>query len=832
MPSDPTSPLGVADDLGNPRSREYWLRAAHRVARLGTFVFELATGQWSCDEELNLVLGIAATAEKTLQSWVELVHPEHRTMMAEYFQSLLEAGGKDFDRDYKILRPCDGETRWVAGKARFERDGGGQLVGLVGLIEDITDRKRTEEALQRSKEELELRVAERTEELRVANQHLQQQLAELHGKDAALRASESKLRSITANAPVHILQLTPDGVITYINRVLPQLESAEVVGRSWLEWMEPEQREQAASQLQQARTTGLPQAFETRGEGPEGRYVWYSTRLAPLLVNGEVTSITLISEEITTKKEAEEALLASEERFRTLIEGAPIPIGIQRAGTLLYANRAHLELFGHRDVAELSRQHVIDLVAPESRPEIIERLQRRQQGLPADTAYEFVGLRTDGSQFPCFTTTADVTLADGRATLVFHRDLTATRQATAALRDEEEARLRTESALHHAQKMDALGTLSGGIAHDFNNILTTILTNGHLLREMLPLGSEAQELAEEVLFASKRARDLVQQILTFSRKQEQIRRLQDLGKLVSSALKFLQATLPPNISIEYQPPSAPCEVLADANQLHQVITNLATNAAHAIGDAEGQIAVSVRSVTLSGTAALPCAGLTPGDFAVLSVHDNGRGMSEAVQQRIFEPFFTTKEVGHGTGLGLSIVHGIVASHDGCIHVESEPDQGTVIALYFPLADASSLAEEAPLSIRAPVRSALRILLIDDEPSIVRATGRVLTRAGCVVTGHTSPKAALASIDCDSQSFDLAVLDLAMPEMFGIELATELLQRYPSLPIILASGNASEADVENALRAGVREVVAKPYSTQALLAAVARLSAEPVAIPAC
>lgn len=372
------------------------------------------------------------------------------------------------------------------------------------------------------------------------------------------------------------------------------------------------------------------------------------------------------------------------------------------------------------------------------------------------------------------------------------------------------AEVRLEKQLRQSQKLEALGTLAGGIAHDFNNVLTPILGYTELAVDDLPSDSRVRESLSRVLAAAERARDLVKQILAFSRRAEQERQPLRLGDLVRETLRLVSATLPKTIEIRSRLDDDLGTVLADATQLHQVLLNLCTNAWHAMGDEGGVLEVNLDAV--EGTAAAP--GVS---HARLTVRDTGCGMPPEVLERIFEPFFTTKAVGEGTGLGLAAVHGIVRSHGGSLTVESEPGRGSAFMVFLPLA---AEAAEAPFSPAAPPpRGSETLLFVDDEEVIAELGRRSLESLGYRVTATSSSVRALELFRRDPRAFDAVVTDQAMPELSGTQLARELLALRPDLPLVLCTGFSRTVTPESARALGVRRFVTKPATLAELGRAV-------------
>ncbi len=361
--------------------------------------------------------------------------------------------------------------------------------------------------------------------------------------------------------------------------------------------------------------------------------------------------------------------------------------------------------------------------------------------------------------------------------------------------------VRLEKQVRQSQKLEALGTLAGGIAHDFNNVLTPILGYTEMAVDDLPPGSRVRESLTRVLSAAERARDLVKQILAFSRRGEQERHSIHLAPLVRETLKLVSATLPKTIEIRSRIDDQADLAVADATQIHQVLLNLCTNAWHAMGDEGGVLEVSLEAV--DGAEGAPA-----GPHVHLAVRDTGCGIPAGVLERIFEPFFTTKPVGEGTGLGLSAVHGIVRGHGGVVTVESEPGAGSTFHVYLPLSAGQATADRTE---EPPPRGTERVLFVDDEEAIADLGRQSLESLGYRVTATTSSLEALELFRRDPHAFDVVVTDQTMPELTGANLARELLTLRPDLPIVLCTGFSRAVNSDSARQLGVRRFLPKPAS---------------------
>ncbi|MFC1592290.1 response regulator, partial [Thermodesulfobacteriota bacterium] len=373
--------------------------------------------------------------------------------------------------------------------------------------------------------------------------------------------------------------------------------------------------------------------------------------------------------------------------------------------------------------------------------------------------------------------------------------------------------LRLEKDLRQSQKIEAIGTLAGGIAHDFNNILTAIV--GYTGMSLYTLGEDSREYnnLKQVLSAARRATDLVQQILTFSRQSEQKYRPLSVVPIVKEALRFLRASIPSSIEFRQKFKARADTILTDPTQIHQILMNLCSNAAHAMRETGGMLQVTVEDITFDDTAAASIPDITAGHYLAISVSDTGHGMDLVVVDRIFDPYFTTKGKGEGTGLGLSVVHGIVKSHKGAIAVDSTINNGTTFVVYLPIIYLDIQAEEKNAS---PIPGGNECLLIvDDEKLIVDMTKLMLKQLGYKVYGRTGSHNALEMVRKDPYKFDLIITDKIMPRMNGFEFAQAVHKLRPDIPILLFTGYSDISDAETARSTGIAGIVMKPIITRDL-----------------
>jgi signal transduction histidine kinase len=400
-----------------------------------------------------------------------------------------------------------------------------------------------------------------------------------------------------------------------------------------------------------------------------------------------------------------------------------------------------------------------------------------------------------------------------RHVLFVARDVTARKKAEADRRA-------FENRLAQARKMEALGQLAGGVAHDFNNILAGILGFAEVIQKSTP-DPAAAGFSAEIVQASKRARDLVRQILMFSRRQPGERKPVLLSGIVREALRIIHGSAPAAVQVVARYAADELFVLGDATQLHQAALNLATNAVQALGEAGGRVNVAVEVVNVSADFARGHPPLREGEHVRLSVADDGPGIPASAMEHLFEPFFTTKAQGVGTGLGLAVVHGVVQTHEGAVVVRSQEGVGTCFELYFPAVHSPSWAGEIVMPAEVKRGIGHRVLVVDDEPAITKLAKIMLKSLGHTATAFGHPDQALEVLRAGPAEFDLIITDLTMPGTTGVEFAREVRELGADMPIILSSGYADEVSEETLRELGIVEVLPKPFQMASLGEAVTR-----------
>jgi len=516
---------------------------------------------------------------------------------------------------------------------------------------------------------------------------------------------------------------------------------------------------------------------------------------------------------INERKHAEKALSESDSKYRAILE--TIDEGyfeVDLAGNLTFLNDSMCKMLGYprTTLFAMNNQHF-------TTPETAKRMyndfnQIYRTGQPAQrTEYEII--RKDGTK-RSIELSSSLMRDNQNQPIGFHgivQDLSERLQV-------KEEKKKIETQLLQSQKMEAIGTLAGGIAHDFNNILSLIIGYTELAMGSLPEDSRARSDMNKLLQAGDRAKELVKQILTFSRHTEQVKKPILIQPIVKEALKLLRATLPTTIEI-HQNISTDSMVLADPTQMHQVIMNLCTNAYHAMSEKGGVLDVSITDTELDAEFTAKHLNTYPGPYLRLTISDTGQGIEQEALDRIFEPYFTTKGQNGGTGMGLAVVHGIVKSHGGTITVYSKPGKGSTFNVFLPKIEHAEADKEGDVRLGTIPTGKEHILFIDDEPAIVDIGKGMLEHLGYTVEIRTSPIEALAAFTALSDKFDLIISDMTMPKMTGDELAKKILAIRPDIPIILCTGFSEHINEEQAKAIGVRKLIMKPFIMREMAEAI-------------
>jgi PAS domain S-box-containing protein len=563
--------------------------------------------------------------------------------------------------------------------------------------------------------------------------------------------------------------------------------------------------------------------------GPEGETLgWLDLSAYPMVdqksgkIMGFIERVTDISEQ----HRQEEALKKAEERYHRITESIPL-IGarIYGDGSIEFFDDKIEKLTGYtrEDFAGLG------LTWPEVVEEEDRNTRRRSMAQTSkdDSSYSVeYRIKTKAGKVLWLQESGHITLApDGNfdhSDIVLF-DITERKQ-------NEEIAPKLEAQLRQSQRMEAIGTLAGGIAHDFNNILGVMLGYTEMALYSMQEDSDLKRKLQQILKAGQRGKDLVSQILAFSRPGKPERKPVKISAIIKETLRMLRATMPTTVELDLEVDEEHDAVQGDPTQIHQVLLNLCANASHAMRDKGGVLEVSLQPVDLDEAAAAQYHDLAPGPYVRVKIKDTGHGMDKEVMERIFDPFFTTKAPGEGTGMGLAVVHSIIKAHGGMITVQSEPGVGTEFQIFLPrINDTPSpgVKERSRMD-----KGHGNILFVDDEEWLVEMWQEILENMGYKVFPHTVSQEALEEFRAEPQKFDLVITDQTMPHLTGFDMGVEMLKIRPGLPIVLCTGYSEVVTAEKAKTAGIREYVMKPLSISELTGAIRRaLGTESAAIKA-
>ena len=764
------------------------------------------------------------------------------------FQTMLYVCEEKGCRDDFFLKTTDGEKVPVSLSARLLMLNDVECFCIVAT--DLTDQMRAQEALEVARDHLEERVAERTAELQkeiAERKRLEQETRTLLSavqeekerlsalvnsiQDEVWFADTSKRFTLANPSALREFGLATDNGID-IEKFAESLEVYRPDGSP-----RPVEDAPPLRALRGEVVTNQEETIRTPGHG-ELRYRDVSA--SPVKDDsGTIIGSVSVVRDITTRKRTELALQESEQRWATTLASiGDAVIATDTSGSIVFMNAVAEKLTGWTlmDASQKPVTEVFNIVNEHTRRQVECPVAKvLQKGIIVDLANHTILVRKDGTEVSIDDSGAPIRDDEGNTTgvVLIFRDITERRRAEEELqksREELEKRVQertaelqqaydklmeetterehVEAQLRQAQKMEALGTLTGGIAHDFNNILAGIIGFTELVTDHVPKGSREAHHLKRVMESSLRGRDLVRRMLTLSRQTEQQKKPLSLSSIVKETVDLIRATTPTTISITVNTRSESGLILADPTQIQQVVMNLCTNAAHAMREKGGTLAIQLSNHTVSQSDGNPH-GIEPGLYTRLTVHDTGTGISPDIMDKIFDPFFTTKKLGEGTGLGLSVVHGIIKQSNGYITVESEPGRGSTFTVYFPKVT-GELQADAVSDDALPTGSE-RILFVDDEETLVEVGENVLAELGYEVTSRMNGKEALALFSADPSRFDLVITDQTMPEMTGVELAKEVLALRGDMPIIMCTGFSYAVDANKAEAAGIRAFAMKPLT---------------------
>jgi len=508
---------------------------------------------------------------------------------------------------------------------------------------------------------------------------------------------------------------------------------------------------------------------------------------------------------------AQDALRASEERYRTLVDSALDGIVIHAGDRVAFANRAVAAMLGFAGPAALVGQPLESFVHPDDLASVHDRVRRVLAGEAVAYPVEIRYVKRDGTELPVENTGALVTYEGKPAILAVVRDITARKRA-----EEEKAAL--EAQLQQAQKMELVGRLAGGVAHDFNNMLGVILGHAEVALGRVGPDQPLHGHLAEIRKAAERSADLTRQLLAFARKQTIAPKVLDLNETVEGMLKMLRRLIGEDIDLTWQPEAGLWPVRVDPSQLDQILANLCLNARDAIADV-GKMTIETATSVFDADYCAAHAGFVPGEYVRLAVSDDGCGMDKETLAHVFEPFFTTKRVGMGTGLGLAMVYGIVKQNNGFINAYSEPGHGTTFSIYLPRHAGKAEQARSEDAAEPLVRGHETILLVEDERAILEMTKEMLELHGYVVLAAGTPGAAIRMAREHHGEIHLLMTDVVMPEMNGRDLAKNLLSIYPHLKRLFTSGYTANLIAHRGVLDDGVHFLEKPFSMKGLAAKV-------------
>jgi PAS domain S-box-containing protein len=707
------------------------------------------------------------------------IHPDDRSLYYQFVEQSTSKPGPESvsDVEYRIIRR-DGEVRHILARVRIVKDDSGGIVKRYGANQDITERKRAEEELQK------------------AHRHLSDIIDFL--PDATFVIDREK-RVVAWNKAI--------GEMTGVKK-------EEILGKGDYAYAVPfygeprpividlvlernEEMEKTYLHAQREGSKLFMEFYVPKTYGGRGAYL--SATASPLFDHeGNVVGVIESIRDTTEQKRIEKALQESEERYRVAIENSNDGVVIVRSLNVIFVNRKFLEIFGLESPDEVVGQSIERLVHPDDRDRIHEMGERRQQNEDVQDRYEVKGLRKNGDIVYIEASVTRATYQGEPVTLAFLRDVT--------------ERKSLQAQLLQAQKMEAIGTLAGGVAHDFNNILMALMGYANLLQMKMVLNDPSRVYVDNILASIAKAANITQSLLAFGRKQMMEMKPHKITTIVRDVEKLLQRLMPEDIELTIKI-GHDATVRADMTQIDQVLINLATNARDAMPKG-GRLTIETGRVVIDEEFIRAYGYGKPGAYALVLVRDTGLGMDEKTQQKIFEPFFTTKEIGKGTGLGLSIAYGIVKQHNGYINVSSRPGEGSTFLLYLPE------VKERPRETRSAAREAKggseTLLLAEDNADIRAVMSGVLRMSGYTVIDAVNGRDAVERFREHKDEIQLIILDVVMPEKNGKEAHEEIRAMSPDIKALFMSGYTADVVLDKGVFGKALDYIAKPIAPNELL----------------
>ena len=707
----------------------------------------------------------------------KIIHPDWR----EYFEEqwpLLVSGHMPPFYEYQIINKS-GDTRWIYQKNVLVRDHDGKPIAIEGILTDITEHKNAEAALKAS----EARLLEAQQMAHIGHWYWDVGTGHVEWSDEVF----------------NIFRLDP-------KEFQPQIDSIQ----SLSPWPEDHQRDKEITQkAMESREKG---SYEQRFLFPDGSTGYYFSTFQGIYdEDGNLFALKGTVQDITERKRAEESLRNSEARFRELVEMLPEAVFETTLSLdLIFANQRAMDLFGFTKEDLHVRVNGIKLIAPEDHDLLRENMDRRLKGEDVGTT-EYRALKRDGTVFPVLFHVSPISKKDEvvgfRGIIV---DITERKRAEME-KDHLEAQYR------QAQKVESIGRLAGGVAHDLNNLLTPILGYGEILMDDFASKDPRRKQVAQIVNAGLRAKDLIGQLLAFSRKQTLEYKTLDMNRIVEGVEKLLRRTIREDIQIEIIPSKIIQTIRADIGQIEQVILNLAVNAQDAMPEG-GVLTIETAIVKHDKNYVADHFGTESGNFVMLAMSDSGCGMDASTREQIFEPFFSTKgEL--GTGLGLATVYGIVKQHEGNIFVYSEPGKGTTFKIYLPYREKEHVEKVVRKKRSRELCGSETILLAEDNEHVRNLSRIILQRHGYSVIEAENGRSALNALDSHGGPVHLLLTDVVMPGMNGSDLYARAAKKHPGLKVLYMSGYTDNVIAHHGILDEGIQFIQKPFSQGDLAAKI-------------